>query len=364
MPNIVIPPRVIPLVRNPENPEAGVTRNDYTRLGSAFVSEETKTRRMAYRSLNDAAHDFGDALVAYSRQRHINLSSFAGNPSTTGQNTPGTIVFGDADRHVVDLSWVNLFRVQDNRGVPNDTFVIEDVYNAVEFREYIPGSPVDIEHIEYARNRFEYRTLAGGFQYEVYWQEDYPHWMVADGMIAMETKYALNLEEINITTIAASGALTTSYQTGTTEIEQDILTINEGQRQILNAIYTDTAPSGFATEERISRPVFFLMYNEFATAYTQRINRALAAGFAVPNDNIGGHQINHPVIPFPTPYVTGADWKLVLPGRKNMFVLKNDLRILMQFDPYAAGGVDSRIGHARIGSVRADGNQVSSLATA
>lgn len=348
-------PKVIKLVQREDN--------DLEVLGAAFMNEDPSVRRKALKSMNLASKAFSDECVRYARNRWINLSSFAGNPTSTGQNTPGAVVFSDADRQVVDISWLQLFRIQDNRGVANDTFIIEDTYNAIEFREYVPGSPVDIGAVTYGRNRFEYRTLAGGFQYEVLWSEDYPYWKVADGMVDMQTKYALQLEEIALTTLTAAGGLSVSYQAGANAAEQDIATINEAQRVILNAMYTDTDPEGNAVKERVTRPVFFLLYNEFGTGMTNRVNRAVAAAYATPNDVLGGLQVNHPVIPFPSPYVTGTDWHLVYPGRKNTYALKNDLNILMSFDPFAAGGVDARIGHGRIGNVRGDSNQVATLAT-
>lgn len=332
-------------------------------LGEAFLSADPAVRRKAYNTVNLAAKEFSDKLLAYSRNRHVNLSSFAGNQSSIGQNTPGTIVFGDADRQVVDLSWANLFTFQDNRGVPDSTFLIEDVYNAIEFREYVPGSPVDIGNVQNDRNRFEYRLLAGGFQYENPWEEDYPYWQVADGMAAMNTVHAHQLEQIAISTITAAGGIAVSYQTGATALDQDIATINEGTRAILSAVYSDTRPDGAVTKERVARPVFVLLYNEFATGMLARINRAIAAGFGTPNDVIGGRALNYTVLPMPTPYISGTSWNLVLPGRKNVWALKNDLQIFPHFDPFAAGGVSSRIGHGRIGSVRGDANQVAALAT-
>lgn len=333
------------------------------KLGAAFLSENPANRIKAIRSMNAAAKEYGDTLVKFARNRTMNLSSFADTPTSIGQNTPGAIVFGDADREIVDIRWSLLYRFQDNRGIPNDTFIIEDVFNAIEFEELAPGSPVKISHVETARNRFEYRTVAGGFQYEIYWAEDYPYWSIADGMAAMNTKHALKQERIAIETMTAAGGIAVSYQSGSTALDQDVSTINEGQRAILNALYTANRPDGQDTEEKVARPVFFLLYNEFGASMTERVNKALAAAFNTPNDVLGGRAVNHPVIPFASPYVTGTDWHLVLPGRKNVFAMKNDLRVLSSFDPYAAGGVDARIGHARMGCVRADANQVATLAT-
>ena len=333
-------------------------------LGKRFLSLNAAERQIVYNTQNAAAREFSDKLMQYARNRHIVLSSFNGNNASDTQNIPGTIVFGDADREMIDLSWALLYSFRDNRRDVNDTFLIEDVYNAIAFEEYLSGAPVRLGDIQNGRGRFEYRILAGGFQYETLWAQDYPYWKIEDGMLAMNTKYAMKLERLAIETIVASGGIAVSYDAaGANEVAKDVNTINAGALAILSALYSDTRPDGEATEERIARPRFFLLYNQFSTRAMGRVNAAIAAGFGAPNEQTGGKELNYSVFPMPSPYVTGNSWSLVLPGRKNVFALKNDLMIYPQFDPYAAGGVDARIGHGRFGCVRADANQVAVLAT-
>lgn len=322
--------------------------------------EDARIRLAAIELYNKFSRKFGDALVE--------LSSGATFPDVQTQGIPAAVQFGDANRQSVDTRWSTLFNIQDRRSQSHPYFKITDVYHAVEFKSYLLGERIELRHVEAAQEIFEAEIFAGGLQWNRFWSMWQDLWNEGQGLSAMQARYAAKQAQIAYQVLTADGLSTTDYQqvdgTGI-NLRNDIATINAGVRELETAIYTAPAgETGMQTEEELSNASFYLLFNSGTVGYEDRIALALSARVDAPNDNMSVGNVLRNVIPLPSRQVPTGAWYIVLPGRKLVGAIFQDLTIYDFNDPRIAGVGEGRIGQGAYKLVRGDSRQVRKLEAA
>ncbi|MEM8599290.1 MAG: hypothetical protein AAGF99_05170 [Bacteroidota bacterium] len=342
-------------VREGGQPTGRVLASEH-RIHEMLASDDPAVRRKAILHLNAVARTYTDTL--------IQLSSPALFPDQKTQGVPSAVSFGEADRRAADTRWTALYNIRDLRSASSPYFKITDVYNAVTFEVYLLGERIKMRHVQGTEVIFETDIVAGGLQWNQFFAMWQDLWSANEGIATMQLKYAQKQARAAYEVLTASGLTGVAYNTtGATTLEKDILTINDGIRTIGNQLYQDEGIAGIQTEEDIEGAALFLLYNPATQGYRQRVNRALNARFTMANDNMSIAEVDVPVIPLPSRYVPATDWKLMLPGRKNIAAIHKDLEIYDHTDPRVAGVADGRIGQGAYKMVRGDAKQGVSLAT-
>lgn len=326
------------------------------RIHEMLASPDAAVRRKAITHLNAVARVYTDTL--------LQLSSSSLFPDQQTQGIPNAITFGEADRRVADTRWTALFNIRDLRSATSPYFEISDVYNAVTFEVYLMGERIEVRHVQGSETIFKTDIVAGGLQWNQFFAMWQDLWSANDGIATMNVKYAQKQARAAYEVLTASGLTGVAYNaSGATTLEKDINTINDGIRTIGNQLYQDEGIAGIQTEEDIEGAALVLLFNPATQGYRQRVNRALNARFTMANDNLSVAEVDVPVIPLPSRYVPATDWKLMLPGRKNIAAIHKDLEIYDHMDPRLAGVADARIGQGAYKMVRGDAKQGVSLAT-
>lgn len=329
-----------------------------------MTSERRDFRNAALNAIRDTAQILGDLVTG---NQTVRLSEGGLFPPEDRGGIPVAVSIGDQEREQVDTRWTGLFQGFDGRQqTDNLLFRIEDVYHAVRFERYERGETIEMSHVEGGDEVFEAYYYAAGLQFNASWADFNPHsWTRQDSVSAMMTRYAKKQMKRAYSVLTDSTGLSTiSYQTGSNQVEQDVNTINEGMRQILDDMFTATSPqSGEQVEEVPDNPQFALLYNNLSTGYQQRVRKALATTYSASNDELSVAELDYPVTPIGTPHVPDGNWWVVMPGRKNVAAQFRDLQTFDIMDPRIVGVNEGQVGQGIFRMVRGDSNQVTELAT-
>lgn len=302
------------------------------------------------------------ALSEAIRKDILQLSTAGLAPSAQTAGIPTLATYGDR-RRKIDLRWAQLFEVYDltSRGDDNPYFKINDLFGAIEFNSYLLGERIELGKVRADHTIFEAEIVAGGPQWNELGIQLTAGAITAEDILAMmNAAYENRKAKQAYTILTASGIETTTYDaTGTTATEKDIRTINSAIQGILDDVYeTPAYDDDTSTEEDLEGSEFALLYNPSVAGSRERVATALASNLNSPNDNLSRGQLSHEVVPIASRNVPTGGWYLVLPGRKNVFAVHRDLRVLSKDDPQIAGVATARIGQGRYKFVRGDSRQV------
>jgi len=329
-----------------------------------MTSERDEHRAAALNAIRDAAQVFGDLVTG---NQTVRLSEGGLFPPEDRGGIPVAVSIGDQEREQVDTRWTGLFQGEDFRQqTDNLLFRIEDVYHALRFERYERGEKIEMSQVEGGDEVFEGYYYGAGLQFNASWADFNPHsWNRQDSVSAMQTRFAKKQMKRAYTVLTDSTALTTiSHQSGNSQVEKDVKTINEGMRQILEDLFqADSPQSDEQVEEVPDNPQFALLFNNLAQGYNQRIRKALATTYSASNDELSVAELDFPVTPIGTPHVDAGNWWVVMPGRKNVAAQFRDLQTFDIMDPRIMGVNEGQVGQGIFRMVRGDSNQVAELAT-
>jgi len=329
-----------------------------------MTSDRQEHRNAALNAIRDTAQVLGDLVTG---NQTVRLSEGGLFPPEDRGGIPTAVSIGDQEREQVDTRWTGLFEGFDGRQqTDNLLFRIEDVYHAVRFERYERGEKIEMSQVEGGDEVFEAYYYAAGMQFNASWADFNPHsWNREDSVSAMMTRFAKKQMKRAYNVLTDSQGLSTiSYQSGSTQTEQDVKTINEGMRSILDDLFTEPSPkSDEQVEEVPDNPQFALLFNNLAQGYNQRVRKALATTFSASNDELSIAELDYPVTPIGTPHVPAGNWWVVMPGRKNVAAQFRDLQTFDVMDPRIVGVNEGQVGQGIFRMVRGDSNQVAELAT-
>lgn len=325
-------------------------------LAKMYGSKDAAVRKEAIRLLNAYGQKATDAVLGYEAPEAVSLSDANNFPTSVPTNVRTRQT---ADRLRVDNMWPALFDVRDYRGIATDRFELTDVYDAVSIEEIPQGGKVRLRAVRGAQTTFDFARYAGGFQFDVFWERDNQLWKLANGLAAMQPRYANKQAQVAYTTLLASGFTDQprSATGGASETQLDIETINAAADAILSGIYSATDANGDPIEEDLGTdPGFYLLYNQGTAGYSQRVAKILAFNFGMPNSNASTAQLAYAIQPLASRYVPTGKFYLVLPGRLNVAAIRQDLELFENFDPYTMH--EDHMGWGRYRFVRGDAKQV------
>lgn len=293
---------------------------------------------------------WSEAVLSTDPAKLQTLSQADAFPTTDGRVV--SVTFEAADEPA-DLTWVQLFTTDDMRNTTEEALEIWKVFNGITFRVYEDGQKVDLFGMSGAKLRFDFQLIGSGFQWLVTWLNDNKFWRLTNGLAEAATQYAKFQAEVAYTVLSTGAAAQARATAGSTEVENDILTINAASTQILNNLRTN---SGFVDPN----PRFQLVYNMLETGLADtRISRIASARYGSANSTLGVIELSSNVSILGSPNAPTGSMMLVYPGRKNRFGLRQDLTAFDDFDPYSYSG--ARVFWGRFIHVKADGDQVRTI---
>ena len=277
----------------------------------------------------------------------VQLSQADAFPTTDGRVVS---VFFEDSQEPADLTWTQLFTIEDFRNTTEEAMEIWNVNNGITFRVYQNGEKVELYGISGNKQRFEFQLIGAGFQWLTTWLNDNKFWRLTDGLAEAATQYAKFQAESAYAVMAAGASSQTRATAGSTEVENDILTINAAKTQILANLRTN---SGFIDPN----PRFQLVYNTLTPSLADtRIARIANARYGSANSTLGVIQLDESISILGSPNAPTGTMQLVYPGRKMKTGLRQDLTAFDDFDPYSYSG--ARVFWGRWIHVKADGDQV------
>lgn len=351
-----------------------VTLSDHTihrrSLMQGVQSDDDDARALAINAVNDLSQRLGDLQTG---ERTIELSETGLFPPLEDQGIPEAVSINFSQRLMADMQWTALFDVQDRRGQPTPLFKITDVYSAASFQQYERGEEIEIGHVEGGQAKYEANLYGGGLGWNRLWREWQTLWAEQDGVAAMNARYVQKQAERAYSVLFASGTQTTSYvdfdNSSNTSAANDAATINAAMTDILEDLYTGSSPqTGEQTDEQIANPRFYLVIPQFDDELWLRAQRALRARISVEggNSQLNDVEVRFPVEVIQMPYTNilpKGNWKLVLPGRKNVAAIFRDLTMYDKEDVQKMGVEEATVGQGAYRMVRGDSNQVRDMAT-
>lgn len=306
----------------------------------------------AARGLRPASqHDWLQHIMAGGDPRSfVTLSQPDAFPDVDGRVV--SIHYESSDQPV-DLTWTQLFQIEDFRNTTEDKMEIWNVRNGITFRTYENGEKVELFGVEGDQADFRFQLHGAGFQWLRTWLDDNKWWKLPQGMAEAAVQYGIFQAETMYNVLATGASAQARASAGSTEVENDILTINAAKTQMMNNLRTN---SGFVDPN----PMFYLVYNNLVPELADtRISRIQNARYGSANSTLGVIALDDAIMPLGSPNAPTGSMMLVYPGRKNKVGLRQDLTAYDDFDIYTYSG--ARVFWARWVAAKADGDQVRSI---
>lgn len=338
---------------------------------SLIASDNAAHRRAGFNALSDQMRIYTDLITGSSTVTNLSASGLL--PDVTDFRLPTAVMLGDADRQMIDTRWAALFDVQDRRAEPwPGWFKVGNEYHNVSRRRYRVGERARLGMAEQDEAKYEHYLYGIGLQWNQLLMQG--RWERSRGMTAMQIRWANDQAQLAYETLIAAGFLTQAYldddSTGAQSTQNDVATLNASMLALRTALWTATAPVGGQTLEEIIPPgvPYYLLYNENTAGYEDRVQAMLNVRYTVvQSGGTGGvniKEVNRPVIPIGSPYVTTGHFYVVLPGRKNVFSVFRGLQFFDFEDVQVAGVAEGEVGWGADRFLRADANQVVQMALA
>lgn len=347
-----------------------------TLFGEAFKAQNVDLMRMALQAYNSGLSYFTEVCLAAAAGRPAPPRTIM--DPTTGQNrlvnpytgafidttlsqgdafpsTDGKVVsvFFDQSEEPIDLTWLQLYSLEDFRNTMEESFEMWNVNNGMSFRVYENGEKLELFGVSGTKQTFDFQLVGSGFQWLVTWLNDNKHWRLANGMAEAATTYGRYQSETAFTVLAAGADVQVRATAGSTEVENDILTINAAKTQIMNDLRTN---SGFVDPN----PTFRLVYNNLEAGVADtRIGRIMNAKYGSANSTLGVIAMDAAISPLGSPNAPTGAMQLVYGGRKLKAAIRQDLTAYDDFDPYTYSG--ARAFWGRWVMVKGDGDQVRTI---